>query len=299
MRGDEGEVTLVQKIRTRRVAHRTYELYDVWTKKRRRWGAAKEVRFWVITDPTNLYSQDDFPNIDAAFTYHLGLREMLNERYRTEPSEEQAEHVSRPWRRYAKATDAMAHAEEAEDYQALGIQCREALLALAREHMDAPWVTAPSEKPKAADFKGWLGIYAASLTTGRWRAYLGSLADKTWDLAVWLQHYADATEWDAELVLDATAHLLNVFTLTLVRQERGEMSRCPSCDSYRLMEDGDVEERAGRFGYLAHDVCLACGWTSEPEFTEYSDEHLQRLRDLVAERSRLPRKRARGEQEEA
>jgi hypothetical protein len=30
-------------------------------------------RWWVITEPTNLYSQDDFKNRDAALTFHIGL----------------------------------------------------------------------------------------------------------------------------------------------------------------------------------------------------------------------------------
>lgn len=51
-----------------------------------------------------------------------------------------------------------------------------------------------------------LGIASEHIASGRLSEYLKSAADRTWDLAVWLQHYADATPWDAELVLDATEH---------------------------------------------------------------------------------------------
>ena len=37
------------------------------------------------------------------------------------------------------------------------------------------------------------------------RAYLQDLADRTWDVCVWLQHDTEAGELDAEIVLEATA----------------------------------------------------------------------------------------------
>lgn len=30
-------------------------------------------RWWVITAPLNLYAQDQFPNMDLALTFHVGL----------------------------------------------------------------------------------------------------------------------------------------------------------------------------------------------------------------------------------
>ena len=30
-------------------------------------------RWWVITEPMNLYSQDQFPNMDLALSFHVGL----------------------------------------------------------------------------------------------------------------------------------------------------------------------------------------------------------------------------------
>jgi hypothetical protein len=67
-------VTLVQRVGVRRVAGRMHELYDVRTAKG---------RWWVISDPMNLYSEDDFHSVDMAFTYHLGVSMILAERYRT------------------------------------------------------------------------------------------------------------------------------------------------------------------------------------------------------------------------
>jgi len=52
----EDEVRLVQRVGRRRVAGYTHDLYDVWMSKGDRW--------WVITGMTNLYSQEDFHDLD-------------------------------------------------------------------------------------------------------------------------------------------------------------------------------------------------------------------------------------------
>ena len=265
------EVTLVQKVGRRRVAGRTHDLYDIWMSSGQRW--------WVITDMTNLYSQDDFKSLDQAFTYHLGLNMILTEQFKVQPDEDQTEHVGKPWRRYARAVDAMVEAEEAEDFQAVGIHCREVLLALVREYMDADWVHVEGERPQKANAKAWLGIFANSLTANSQpRAYLKALAEKTWDLTVWLQHYVHASELDAEIVLAATQQLLRVFTLLRVRHDRPAEERCPNCDSYQVVEESsELIERGGHFGTLLHEECVSCGWKSEPSFDQWAPDRLKRL----------------------
>jgi hypothetical protein len=267
------EVNLVQKVGRRRVAGRTHDLYDVWMSSGQRW--------WVITDMTNLYSQGDFKSLDQVFTYHLGLNIILHEQFNVQPDEDQAEHVGRPWRRYAGAVDAMAAAEEAEDFQAVGIRCREVLLALVREYMDADWVHVQGGRPQDANAKAWLGIFANSLTANsKARAYLKALAEKTWDLSVWLQHYVDASELDAEIVLGATQQFLRAFTLLRVRHSQSAEERCPNCDSYQVVEESsELIERDGHFGTLLHNECVVCGWKSEQRFDQWPRDRLKRLID--------------------
>ena len=270
----ENPVDLVQKVGSRRVSGVTHRMFDVWMKKGDRW--------WVITEPTNLYEQASFKSIEQAFTFHLGIAVVLRDRARTEATGEEGEAVSPAWRRFLKATDAMDEATEAEDYQAVGIRCREVLLSLVRHHSADGWVPALDEPPQVANFKAWMDIFTEALTTSRPRRYLKALAEKTWDLTVWLQHCSDATEWDAELVLNATAHLLNTFSLAIIGLERGTPRRCPQCDSYRVAQDGDVAEQKGRQGWWAQDVCLACAWRGEETFEPWTLDYLNRLSDYLA-----------------
>ncbi|HEX5116037.1 MAG TPA: hypothetical protein VFW65_12635 [Pseudonocardiaceae bacterium] len=268
----DGDVLLVQKVGRRRVMGSTYEMYDVHM--------SNNDRLWVITNPTNCYDQTDFKSLDQVLTYHIGLRAVLHEQFKVEPTEDQAEYVSKPWRRFARAQEAMNDAAEVEDYQSVGMRCREALIALAKENTDADWVRPPEERPQGSNVKEWMRIYADSLTVDRPRAYIRALAEKTWDLTNWLQHYSGATELDAQLVLDATGHLLNTFTLLRIRRENESPGQCPECDSRQLMEDSSgLIERDGHFGSEQWDVCLACGWMSDHRYEQWSRDRLQRYVD--------------------
>ena len=226
----------------------------------------------MITDPTNLYLQTDFPKAEQALIYHLGLGVFMAERSRAMMDETHEEHVSPAWRRFRQALDAMNEAAESEDFQAVGIKCRDALIALAKAHSDSDWVGDVSEPPKAADFKGWGNIFAENLSEGRVRSYLKALVDRTWDLTVWLQHNSNATPTDADMVLEATSHLISAFGRLIHRRELGDPERCPRCESYRL--DEDIQQDESRKGFSSSTVCGACGWRSEATFTTWA-EHFE------------------------
>lgn len=260
---DEDGVTLVQRVGQERVAGTTYTMYDVHTIKG---------RWWVITNPTNLYSQDAFPEIDYVLSFHVGLQMRVMERSRVEVDAELREHAEGGWRRYEAAVETLNTASDAEDFQAVGVKCREALLALARDNRDAEWVGDVPEPPKGDDLKGWMTIFAAALLPDRrQRAYLKDITDKTWDIAVGLQHNTKATLWDAEMTVDATGHLLHMFMLARTKHQRGEPARCPRCSSYRLVGDGEPDEVDGEQGYAQWTTCAACQWTSERDFESFED----------------------------
>ncbi|HJQ00386.1 MAG TPA: hypothetical protein VJ851_02195 [Jatrophihabitans sp.] len=257
----DDQAGLVQKVGSHRIMGHVHEMYDVHCDK---------TRWWVITDPTNLYLQSDFPDVQQALIFHLGLGLFLAQRSRGELDESHEEVLSGSWRRYRQALDAMDIAGEAEDFQAIGIKCRDSLLAFVRDHLNDEWVGEVAERPKTSDFKGWAEIFAERLTEGRVRSYVKTLVDKVWDLAVWLQHNNDATPDDAELVLEATGNLLTTFGRLLHRREYGDPERCPRCSSYRLDEDVEVVEEP-ESGFLETTICGGCGWQSEQMFARWSD----------------------------
>src|SRR5690242_5052105 len=57
-------VEFLQKVYSENVLQHRHDVWDVHT---------NVDRWWVITNPTNLYSQEQFPNMDLAVTFHVGL----------------------------------------------------------------------------------------------------------------------------------------------------------------------------------------------------------------------------------
>lgn len=257
----EDEVLTVERIGRHRLAGRDHETFDVRTVKG---------RWWVITNPTNLYDQERFRTADETLSFHVGLMLRLSERDRVETDEDLREQAEGAWRRYSDAHDAFQEADDVEDFQAIGVRLREALLALVREHGQAEWLADVVDPPQRDNFKGWVDLLAERVTDKRrQRAYFRAAATSTWDLVVHLQHDAEANPWDVELALDATANVLGAFMLLKVRRDRGQPERCPRCGSYRYGHDSEVAEDGG--GMVTWRACAACGHQTEPVFHPWDD----------------------------
>lgn len=261
---DEDGVTSVERVSRHRIAGQDHEIFDVHTVKG---------RWWVITPMTNLYSQDVFKTADFALSFHLGLMMRLTDRDRLETKDDRREAAEGSWRRYSDAVEAFHQADDAEDFQAIGVRLREALLALVRTHANADWIGTVENPPKRDDLKGWMEVFAAKLCEQRrQRVYLKTVADKTWDLVVHLQHNTDANPWDVELALDATGNVLGTFMIAKVRHDRGQPQRCPNCGSYRYHSDHEWDEENGKEGFYQSLVCAACDYRSERGFHEIPSE---------------------------
>jgi hypothetical protein len=103
-------VDLLQKVYTERLHDMTYDIWDVHTEKQ---------RWWVITNPTNLYLQSQFPNMDLALTFHVGLSLRIPRSGRHDIADLKVEPLLVAWRALDQAEEAITSAQETEDYQAL------------------------------------------------------------------------------------------------------------------------------------------------------------------------------------
>ncbi len=254
------EVIRAEKITTERLGSSGYS-YDVWDVQ------ATNGKWWVITNPTNLYSQEEFPSMDYAISFHVGVSErVLHRESRTHETQEQHDRISATFRRVQQADDALEEADEAEEFQAVGMRCRECLLTFIREVATEAMVPEGQQPPKRGDFVHWSELVAATIASGssssRLRSYLTTVAKSTWNLVNWLTHAENATRLDGELAVEATGHLVTVFGFALVRYERGEPKRCPTCNSYRLTSAFRPESGATR-GWVT--LCNSCGWEDAPE----------------------------------
>ncbi|MEI9942236.1 MAG: hypothetical protein WDO69_33890 [Pseudomonadota bacterium] len=204
-----------------------------------------------MTNPLNLYSQNDFKSRDVVLSFHVGL--MLRVSYKRERkvpvAPASAELLPGSWRRWQQAFEAYESGDEAENFQAVGVRLRESLVSFIGETCTDELVPPGTTAPKGSDFKGWAELLANHLAAGeslaKLRSYLKKKAVETWEYVNWLTHAKNAVRLDAEIGLKAVEHLLGLFTAAQLRHGR-QTARCGSCGSY---VDGGT--------------CKRCGWVDQ------------------------------------
>ena len=250
------EVLHLEKVTRKVVGPAHHEIWDVH---------CTDSRWWVVTNPTNLYSQEDFASQDVVLTFHVGLALRLS--YMSDRdvpvTPVAAELLPGPWRRWQQAFDTCDSGHEAETFQAVGVHLRECLLSLIEETRSNELVPKGVEPPKKADFLGWSDLLADRLAPGssfaRHRSYLKALSKETWQYVNWLTHAKSAVRLDAEIGLKAVEHLLG--TVTAARLRVGPpVARCEDCGSYEV----------------TGGMCRHCGWEDPayevPEGSTPTDE---------------------------
>lgn len=264
--GPNFTVEHVEKLTSEYVLGRQYDVWDAHT---------NEGRWWVITPPTNLYSQDQIKSMDIALSFHIGLmsRMMAHNPVRSE------QNSSRLWvlevmRRLETASNNLDRAKEVEDVQAVGMRLRETLLTLTARlrSLDLQMPQAVELPQQDGNFKGWAEIFAGILAPGassaRLRKALKAQSDHTWEYLGWLTHARNASSLDGQLAYSLTSGLVEAFLLALQRLERSEGERCPACSSYQISR-----QYAGNGDWV--QLCDTCGWqipANPPEPIEIEPE---------------------------
>jgi predicted RNA-binding Zn-ribbon protein involved in translation (DUF1610 family) len=244
-------VTYLEKVKTEALRDRRMDVWDVHTNRE---------RYWVITNPTNLYRQRDFSSLDFLLSFHVGLVTRMMAKRTGTADERQLDRLAPAWRRWQQAADGLDRADEADEFQAVGMRCRECLLSLARGIARPTMVPAGEDAPKAADFVRWSELIADTIAAGssvsEMRAYLKGLAKTTWQLVAWLTHARNAVRFDGDMAVEATLNTLTAYGLAVMRHERATPYRCPKCGSYR-MTSVDMPELDPPYVTL----CETCRWT--------------------------------------
>lgn len=92
------KVLHTEKIKTEHVLGHDYECWDVHT---------NNDRYWVVTDPTNLYSHDLFPSLDYTLSFHIGVTTRMMHSSRGAPNKAHESRFMAMWRRWEQAADAL------------------------------------------------------------------------------------------------------------------------------------------------------------------------------------------------
>jgi len=234
-------VVHLEKVGSELVGPRRHDIWDVH---------CAESRWWVLTNPSHYYSQEDFKSRDVVLTFHVGLMiRVWSQQERHVPvAPEPAAMLRGSWRRWQQAFEAYDSGDEAENFQAVGMRLRECLLSFVDETCSAELVPNGTTPPKRGDFKNWTDVLASTLAPGasaaKLRSYLKKVSAETWEYVNWLTHAKNAIRMDAEIGLKMVEHLLGTFTAARMRSSDA-LTRCEQCGSYRVI--------AG--------TCEVCGWS--------------------------------------
>lgn len=236
--------------------------HDIWDLH------TSEGRWWVITNPTNLYAQDQFPNMDLALTFHIGLTVRIPRSEQAELDSLDVEPLVAPWRALEDAGDALRQVTEVEDCQAIGVRCRETLLTLVHEAQRVVPSGEDSDLPKKSDFNAWAQriadiVYPGESHRAR-RQLLKSAASSSWDYTNWLTHAKTASIQDAEMAFHITELTVSLLTGGVTRFLRGVPSQCPRCGSLKLSPERarNPEDPTQVF---ERPSCTRCDWKGEPK----------------------------------
>lgn len=252
----------VEKVKREIVLGDAYDIWDVTTDKD---------RWWVITNPTNLYSQRFFPSLDFTVSFHIGLMMRLRSRP-TGIAEQDPSPFDDVFRRQEQAKHRYEQAMESEDHQAVGMQLRECLVSLiaaTRRRLELPGITG---LPQDANFIGWSEILINECCPGSshkdLRQYLKGVSKHTWQLVNWLTHHRNANCTASSIAIHACDTVVGHFIQVLVREETDNVEKCPLCNSRNVRTHFDHTIGSDGEYYM---TCGVCNWTTHPRASSTAD----------------------------
>jgi hypothetical protein len=209
---EDEKVLFLEKVKSEQVFDTCMDIWNIHTDKN---------QYWVITNPAGLYAQTQFPSFDYALTFHVGLTYRIASDHRADEAEKEQDQLVVPWRRWEHAVTVLDRSTQAEEFQAIGILCRECLLSFVKVVVSDEMVPVSQERPRITDFLHWAELIANSIAQGpgaeEVRTYLKTISQAAWQLVNWLARETNAAKLDAHMALEATEYLLMAFGAALHR----------------------------------------------------------------------------------
>ena len=190
------------------------------TQKLEKWGVQNPIPYRDLWDWYGKWSSGDLPTYQSRREYIRGLVGPLEERLRNGLSSRstRVSHEPTGWprvdRTLGEVRNRLESASTEEQFQAVGLLCREVLISLAQTVFD------PDQHPtfdgigvSKTDAKRMLDRYLAAEVGGESNAVARKHAKASLDLAVALQHKRTATFRDAAICAEATASVINIIAI--------------------------------------------------------------------------------------
>lgn len=237
---------------------------NVWNVKTNNEGA-----WWVVEGeeiPMNLYPQDAYYfSADEAYSFHIGIMERLFVRENKFNPENYIKAISldrdiapillRKLKNIAQLIDA---AMEIEDFQSIGVQCREILIELGNS-IYKPEMAICDEQPQKSNFKKKAELFANYCLEGSensdYRNYIKKITEATWDYSNKITHSQDSTYYDVSICVTLVISLVCLYE-NIQQKTSDPFSKtiCKYCKSKKLsiVNDESVDKE------MLQKICLKC-----------------------------------------
>jgi hypothetical protein len=171
-------------------------------------------------------------------------------------------------RHLSETSEALTSAQEVTDFQAIGVRCREALLAFtSAAQIVIPWAGEDTAKPKQADFKAWVDHICSACLSGQThehrRHLFKTLLDEAWRFSNWLTHARASAWYDAEAAATTVERALGLTGSLVIRHVRAVPEACPACGSNRLSPQRGFHSSIPDVEW-ERPTCDKCGWLGDP-----------------------------------
>jgi len=209
--------------------------------------------WWVVEgDGTamSLYTQDAFYfSADEAYSFHLGIIERLIARDRKKfkhvideiPLD--IERIKSIKRKLSNAAEQLNHSVEAEDFQTIGLVCRECLIDLGKELIKRNRKLIDEKKIKHGDFKNiadtFIEFYIPGKNNSDLRNYSRKIVDIAWSYSSQIVHSSNKNLPDAKINILLVSTTVSLFE-SLFHKYLGFDNElfCDECNSrdYKLLD---------------------------------------------------------------
>ena len=250
----------------------------VWNVKTDRDGS-----WWVVEGehtPMNLYPQDAYYfSADEVYSFHIGLMARMRasrDQYAPEDyvtaATLGAEIAPVLFRKLKHIAELIDDAEEIEDFQAIGVQCREILIELGNS-IYTPEMAGNEEQPQASNFKKkaelFLKVSLPGSDNSDYRSIIKKLTEATWDYANKLTHSQNSTYYEASSCVSLILSLISVYE-NIRQKDKDFVSsyQCANCKSKKL----SIADVATDGDEVITKVTLRCEVCGELTYVDFEKE---------------------------
>ena len=225
----------------------------------------------------NLYLQDAlYLTADEVYSFHVGLMSRMmkaREEYISEDYIEAAtlgiEITPVLLRKLRNTADKLENAKEIEDFQAIGVQCREILIELGNA-IYMPGMEGDEEQPQKSNFKKkaelFIKFYLNDSENSDYRSYIKKITEATWDYANKITHSQNTTIYEASTCIALIISLISIYE-NVQHKIFDPISQfiCKNCKSKKVTISGD-EHGEDSIVTKLYIKCEECGEITEVTF---------------------------------